>query len=87
MFWGAVGIALLVWWLTGRLVPAVLVSLLPLVLEWLAFTDQHHWDPPGTIRLMVALSILAYAPYAYRRYKRSRSDRLMYGVRFNARRD
>lgn len=79
--YGAAFVAWLYLWLRGFLWAAVPVPILMCALEWVSYSDQHHFDPRIGLAWMVAFSVAAFIPYAVHRRRAIRMDRALNGLR------
>ncbi|WP_029605510.1 hypothetical protein [Kozakia baliensis] len=73
----------LLWWGKGSIWVTLPLAIFPWCLEWLAFKDQHHFDPSSTLLFLTAISAVAFVSFVLRILRQRRIERTLLGVRFN----
>lgn len=69
-------------WVRGALWAAVSPAIAVLALELFAYRDQGHFDGIGIWVEIAVIFIVGITPYAIKRYRAAKMDRLLNGIRF-----
>jgi len=83
VIWGAIGIAWFAWWLTGAILPALVVPAVFAWMTWGGYMDSGSLPDERTALVIAIILTIAGAPYAYHKHRARKSERLLHGVRFN----
>lgn len=70
------------WWVRGSIWPALPLPILLVLIEYVSCKDQGHPDPPGALIFLVAIGAASFIPYAVKRHRARRFDRMLNGVTF-----